>query len=187
MRPMPITPPRVALVFAACAALSCTTPPTTTGSSTVKEATQGVTADENESIVRRLFEECFNRGNVDLLDQLVSPDFLPDYVGAKGARGREGFRFIVGLRAAFPDIHYTIDDLVAADDRVAVRWRWTGTHQGEFRGVSASQKPVSTTGSGIFRLRDRKIIGATLETDRLGFLQQLGVIGPDETLLKQPR
>jgi len=141
---------------------------------------------QNETIIQTLFGECFNQGKLELLEQLVSPDYLPDYVGARGARGRDGFKFILGLRAAFPDIHYTLDDILAAGDRVAVRWHWTGTHQGEFRGISASQKPVSTTGNGIFRLRDGKIVGGSLETDRLGFLQQLGVVAPDEMLLPPP-
>ena len=141
------------------------------------------TSEQNQTVIQALFGECFNQGKLELLEQLVSPDYLPDYVGARGARGGEGFKFIVGLRAAFPDIHYTLDDIVAADDRVAVRWHWTGTQQGEFRGISASHKPVSTTGSGIFRLRDGKIVGASLETDRLGFLQQLGVLAPDDQLL----
>ena len=141
---------------------------------------------QNETIIQTLFGECFNQGKLELLEQLVSTDYLPDYVGARGARGRDGFKFILGLRAAFPDIHYTLDDILAAGDRVAVRWHWTGTHQGEFRGISASQKPVSTTGNGIFRLRDGKIVGGSLETDRLGFLQQLGVVAPDEMLLPPP-
>jgi steroid delta-isomerase-like uncharacterized protein len=145
------------------------------------------TPDANQTIIQTLFEECFNRGKLELLEQLVSPDYVPDYVGARGARGREGFQFIVALRAAFPDIHYSVDDILAANDRVAIRWHWTGTHQGEFRGIRASQRSVSTTGSGIFRLRDRKIIGASLETDRLGFLQQLGVVAPDDKLLPPAR
>jgi steroid delta-isomerase-like uncharacterized protein len=142
--------------------------------------------ERNATIIVTLFGECFNQGKLELLEQLVSPDYLPDYVGARGARGRDGFKFIVALRAAFPDIHYTLDDILAADDRVAVRWHWTGTQQGEFRGIAASRKPVSNTGSGIFRLREGMIVGASLETDRLGFLQQLGVVAPDEQLLPPP-
>jgi steroid delta-isomerase-like uncharacterized protein len=144
------------------------------------------TAAENQAIVRTLFEDCFNRGKLDLLEQLVSPDFLPDYAGAQGARGRKGFQFIVGLRAAFPDVHYTIDEIFAAGDKVAIRWHWTGTHRGEFRGVAPSEKTVSTKGIGVFRLRGRRIVGASLETDRLGFLQQLGVMASDDRLLKPP-
>ena len=145
------------------------------------------TPEKNEATIRTLFEDCFSRGKLELLERLVSPDYLPDHVGARGARGQAGFQFIVGLRAAFPDLHYHLDDLIATDDRVAVRWHWTGTHLGAFRGIAASQKAISNSGSGIFRLREQKIVGSALETDRLGFLQQLGVVAPDEQLLPPPR
>ena len=183
MPPLIGRPLRVLYVLAALAACSCQTPATPPRSFAMPDTT----ARENETIIRTLVEDCFNRGKLELLEQLVSPDYLPDYVGARGARGLEGFKFIVGLRAAFPDIHYSVDDIFAVHERVAIRWHWTGTHQGEFRGIAASQKSVSTTGSGIFRLREHKIVGASLETDRLGFLQQLGVVAPDEKLLPPPR
>jgi predicted ester cyclase len=84
------------------------------------------------------------------------------------------------LRGAFPDLHYTVEDVVADGDRVAVRWHWTGTHQGAFRGIAATQRAVTNNGLAIFRLRDGRIVAATLETDRLGFLQAIGVVpGPE--------
>ena len=83
---------------------------------------------------------------------------------------------MVGLRAAFPDIHYTVDDVVAEGDQVAVRWHWTGTHRGAFRGFPPTDKAVTNTGAGIFRLSGGKIVTAVLETDRLGFLEQIGAV-----------
>ena len=135
--------------------------------------------DENKRNVDRLFEACFNQGDVRLLEELVSPD----YVGLQGERGPAGFKgIVVGLRTAFPDIHYTVEDVVAENDKVAVRWHWTGTHQAPFRAFPASHHKVTSTGAGIFRFRDGKIVAATLETDRLGFLQQVGVVPPDAVL-----
>jgi len=135
--------------------------------------------NENKRNVDQLFETCFNRGDLGLLDELVSPD----YVGLQGERGPAGFRgIIVGLRNAFPDIHYTVEEVVAENDKVAVRWHWSGTHEAPFRAFPASHHKVSTTGAGIFRFRDGKIVAATLETDRLGFLQQVGVVPPDAVL-----
>jgi len=130
--------------------------------------------NENKRNVDQLFETCFNRGDLGLLDELVSPD----YVGLQGERGPAGF----GLRNAFPDIHYTVEEVVAENDKVAVRWHWSGTHEAPFRAFPASHHKVSTTGAGIFRFRDGKIVAATLETDRLGFLQQVGVVPPDAVL-----
>ena len=128
--------------------------------------------EQNKQSVRRLFET-FNQGDLDTVDELVGPG----YVGAQGERGPEGFKVVVrGLRTAFPDLHYTIDEIVAEGDRVAVRWHWTGTHQGPFRVFPATGRSVSNSGAGIFQVSGGKIVAATLETDRLGFLEQIGAV-----------
>jgi steroid delta-isomerase-like uncharacterized protein len=138
--------------------------------------------DENRQRIDRLFETCFNHGDLSVLDELVAPD----YVGPQGDKGPAGFRGIVtGLRTAFPDIHYTVDDVVAENDRVAVRWHWSGTHKAAFRSFPATGKAFTNTGTGIFRFRDGKIVAAALETDRLGFLQQVGAVPQD--VLAGPR
>ena len=99
--------------------------------------------DENKRNVDRLFEACFNHGEVGLLEELVSPE----YVGLQGDRGPAGFKgIVVGLRTAFPDIHYTVEDVVAENDKVAVRWHWTGTHEAPFRTFPASHHKVTSTG-----------------------------------------
>ncbi len=129
--------------------------------------------EQNKKHVEKLFETFSSTGDVAVLEQLVSPD----YVGPQGGKGPAGFNaVVVGLRNAFPDIHYTVDELVAEGDSVAVRWHWTGTHRGPFRGYPPTGKAVSNSGSGIFRFQDDKVVAADLETDRLGFLQQIGVV-----------
>jgi len=130
--------------------------------------------DENKRSVTRLFET-FNNADLTSIDALVGPD----YVGAQGDKGPAGFKaVVVGLRAAFPDLRYTLDDVVAEGDQVAVRWHWTGTHRGPFRGFPPTEKAVTNSGAGIFRLNGGKIVAAVLETDRLGFLEQIGVVPP---------
>jgi len=141
------------------------------------------TREENKRHIQRLYDTCFNQGDLGVLDQLVSPD----YVGPLGERGPDGFKkIVVGLRTAFPDIHYTVDDVVAEDDKVAVRWHWTGTHEAAFRVFPATHKKLSTTGAGIFKFGGGKIVAATLETDRLGFLQQVGAVPSDAQLYARP-
>ena len=141
------------------------------------------TREENRRSVQKLFESCFNQGDLGLLDQLVAPD----YVGPRGDKGPAGFRgIVVGLRTAFPDIHYTIDDLVAEGDRVAVRWHWTGTHKAPFRAFPATGKTFTNPGVGIFRFKDGKIVAAAMETDRLGFLEQMGVVPENVGLGPRP-
>ena len=128
--------------------------------------------DENKRNVEKLFDT-FNHDDLGPLDELIAPG----YVGAQGDKGPAGFRVIIaGLRTSFPDIHYTIDEAVADSDRVAVRWHWTGTHKAPFRGFPATGRAVENAGLGIFRLEDGKIVAATLETDRLGFLEQIGAV-----------
>lgn len=102
---------------------------------------------------------------------------------SSGARGPGAFRQVIdGLSHAFPDIRYTVEDLVAEDDRVAVRWYWSGTHRAPFRGLAPTERSLTNSGVAIFRLRAGKITAATLETDRLGFLQSIGVVPPNEAL-----
>jgi steroid delta-isomerase-like uncharacterized protein len=128
--------------------------------------------DENKRNVEKLFET-FNESDLGPLDALVAPE----YVGPQGDKGAAGFRAVMaGLRGAFPDVHYTVDDVVAEGDRVAVRWHWTGTHQGPFRGYAATGKSVTNPGLAIFRLERGVIVAGALETDRLGFLQQIGAV-----------
>src|SRR5436190_10731738 len=92
--------------------------------------------DQNKHDVARLFD-IFNQGDLAAIDELVGPD----YVGAQGGKGPEGFKaVVVGLRTSFPDLHYTINDVLAEGDQVAVRWRWTGTYRAPFRGFAATGK-----------------------------------------------
>lgn len=122
----------------------------------------------NKEVVRRVYEECINPGRLDALDALVSES----YDGGVAA-----FRAnIAELRAGFPDIRFTVEDLVADEDRVAVRWTWVATHDGTFRGIAPTHKRVTNSGIVIYRLRAGRIVASWIETDRLGALQQLGVV-----------
>ncbi|HEY6002839.1 MAG TPA: ester cyclase [Anaeromyxobacter sp.] len=137
----------------------------------------------NKEIVRSVYEDSLNTGNWALLDELIAPDFA----GVRGGVGPAGFaRTIEELRAAFPDIHYTIEDLVAEGDRVAIRWTWTGTHKGRYRGFAPTENSVSNTGFAIFQLRDGKLSRSWLETDRFGFVHQIGGIPQDLIARLQP-
>src|SRR5262245_43731883 len=97
------------------------------------------TQKKNKEVVRRLYEEGFNAGTAGL-DRFVDPD----YAGAGDRRGPVAFaQPVLRLLRAFPDIHYTIEDLVAEGDRVVVRWTWKGTHTGDFNGIAPTQKLVT--------------------------------------------
>ncbi|WP_341675524.1 ester cyclase [Niveibacterium sp. SC-1] len=132
----------------------------------------------NESAIRRLYEECINPGRLELLPELLDPEFT----GGRGERGPEGFAESVrNLRKGFSDLSFTIEDLFGGRDRVAVRWTMRGRHTGPFAGVAASGVTVSQVGVVIYQMRDGRALQSALHPDRLGLYQQIGVIGPLET------
>jgi steroid delta-isomerase-like uncharacterized protein len=131
------------------------------------------TTQKNEEIIRRIFEEALNKRDYALLKDFISED----YVGPQGGKGAEGFaKPTLPIFAAFPDIQYHIEDLFGEDDKVVIRWQLRGTHTQPFNGLPATGKKVANDGVAIFTLKDGKVTKAQLQTDRLGFLQEMGVL-----------
>ncbi|CAN7734118.1 ester cyclase [Variovorax paradoxus] len=127
----------------------------------------------NSQLIRALYEDWLSHGRFEELQDSIADD----YVGPNGERGAAGFATTMnGLRSAFPDIRFQVEDLIAEPDKVAVRWRWQAIHAGEFRGLEASHRRVENTGIAIYHLRHGKIVRSWLETDRLGALQQIGAL-----------
>ena len=103
-----------------------------------QEATPAAAADveANKEVVRRLYEEVLTQGDLDALDELVAADFVSHEPFPGQASGREGLReALAAFRISFPDIRYTLRDLVAEGDRVAIRADWTGTFENPFFGL----------------------------------------------------
>jgi predicted ester cyclase len=124
------------------------------------------------AVVRRYFEEMANGHNLDLADELFSPDF-----GAAGAHhGPDVARAALeGMWAAFPDLHFTIDDLVAQGDRVVVKVTYAGTHRGSFLGIEPTGRRVSFGGVEEAIVRDGRIAREAWHiVDRLQIREQLG-------------
>lgn len=136
---------------------------------------------ENKAISRRADEELFNRGNLDVADELFAPDFVyHDPAGAE-LRGPESVKgYAAMLRAAFPDLHQTIEDQIAEGDKVAYRWTARGTHQGELMGIAPTGNRVTFTGIAVARLAEGKIEEMWENYDALGMMQQLGVVPSPE-------
>jgi ketosteroid isomerase-like protein len=134
-----------------------------------------VSAEENIATVRRYFDEVLSKGNRPVIDEIIAPDFrVPLHPGFELPPGPEGaWISSSGVRRGFPDVQFTIDDIFADGDSVAVRASWTGTHQGGFQGVSATGKPASATILSIFRFKNGKITERWTVQDRLAVIQQL--------------
>lgn len=134
------------------------------------------TAQKNEAIIRNLYEQVLNKRNLQQLQDIVSDD----YVGVRGQKGAAGFQAtIADLIKGFPDIQWHVEELVGEGDKVVIKWTVQGTHTGQFQQYPATGKTVSSGGIGIYELKNGKITGTQVQTDRLGFLQQLGVLPVD--------
>ena len=133
---------------------------------------------ENKAVVRKLYEASFNTGNFELAKDLISEEFI----GPSGQKGStQLIDLIKALRTGFPDIKWTVDELVAEGDKVVIRSSWKGTHTGHFRNYDITRKAITNSAMAIYQFKDGKIIRSWLETDRLGFLIAIDVI-PDNVV-----
>jgi steroid delta-isomerase-like uncharacterized protein len=112
-------------------------------------------SEENKRVQRRVIEEVFNRGDLDLVDELFSQNHVQhDPSGPQVGQGTEEFKGTVSaIRAAFPDLHMQIEDHIAEGDRVVTRWVGSGTHRGDFMGVPPHRQPGEHDGDGHRPLR----------------------------------
>ncbi len=136
-------------------------------------------SEDNKDKVRRLFDQVLNAGKLSLLDTLIGAAYVDHNpssgqpAGAAGVKGK-----VEALRASFPDLRYTLEDLVAEGDLVAARYSWRGTHKGEaFLGIPPSGKSILVRGMDFYRLREGRIVEHWDNIDELGMLTQLGDLG----------
>ena len=138
---------------------------------------------DNKEQCRRIFEEVWNQYNLDAVDELVATEYVHNDASLpEPQHGVEAYKqFVMLYHRAFPDIHFTIDDMIAEDDLVTIRWRVTGTHHGDLPALAATGRPMAITGISIARIRDGKGIESWNNWDGLGMLQQLGAIPAQAT------
>lgn len=131
-----------------------------------------------EAIVRRLIDEGFNQGQLDVADELHGPDFVEhQYFGPNHAPGAEGVRAVIAsLRSAFSDFHLEIEDLAVEGDTVWVRMVGTGTNDGPFMGHPPTGRGMRTDVFDVVRVRDGRIVEHWGVPDRLSVLFQLGLV-----------
>jgi steroid delta-isomerase-like uncharacterized protein len=133
------------------------------------------TTDQNLEVVRQ-WAARVNEGDIDKAVECLAPDFAGYFTGmAEAVRGREGFKqmYLGFIKPSFPDQQITIEEEVAAGDRVGVQVHWTATQQGPFLGIPPSGKSILVAGTGIFRIADGLIAEEWMQEDFLGIYQQL--------------
>ena len=137
-----------------------------------------MSTEENKAIVRRVNDEVWSEGHLDVIDELIADDFVATIVGApEEIRGPQGFReFVVMYRTAFPDLRLTVDEQFAEGETVVTRWTATGTNEGELMGMPPTGKQATTAGININRVSGGKLVEGWGLFDQLGLLQQIGAV-----------
>jgi steroid delta-isomerase-like uncharacterized protein len=137
---------------------------------------------DNAAIIRDFVDEVITQGNIEAAAQYVWEDVIEQVPLPGQGPGLDGLKDILrAMRAGFPDIVFSIQEQIAEDDKVASRFQWTGTHNGEFLGIPATGRPVRVWGMVIDRLEDGRIKDTRIIMDTLGMMAQLGVLPPQAT------
>jgi predicted ester cyclase len=139
-----------------------------------------MSAQENKEKARRFMEEAFGGGKLEVVDEVLDADFVcydPNSEAGE-VRGAETMKQeIEWFRSAVPDLTYTVEDQVAEGDQVVTRWKATGTHQGEFFGVTPTGNRIEMSGIQIDRFDENgKMVEEWPEYDLLGAMKQMGAV-----------
>lgn len=133
---------------------------------------------DGKELVRRIFDEIVNQGQVDAADELMSEDFL-DHGPMGDIPGREAFKASIRQwLAAVPDVHCEVDNLIAEGDLLGWTVRTTGTHTGDGLGFPATHMSFETLSANIGRIRDGRAVEHWSEQGIFPMLLQIGLLPP---------
>jgi predicted ester cyclase len=137
-----------------------------------------MSAEENKALARRVLEEMFNKGNLDVADELLAPNYVDhDPAMPEDIHGPEGFKqYVSGYRSAFSDLHLEFEDQIAEGDKVVTRWTGTGTHDGELSGIAPTGNRVTLPGMEIVRISGGKLVEGWEGYDTMNLMRQLDVM-----------
>jgi steroid delta-isomerase-like uncharacterized protein len=136
-----------------------------------------IVSDENKQIARKLMEECWNKGNIEMVDELMSSNCKHhDPVFPSLTTGANSYRqHIQTCKAGFPDLQFTIEDTIAERNEVVLHWKGHGTHRGPFLGMPATHRSATVTGTSIHRIEKNKIVELWTDWNLLSLMEQLGL------------
>lgn len=138
-------------------------------------------SEERKAVARRFVEEFVALRNLGVVDELIASDFIDHTAGPDDPPGGEGLiQFFSLLQTGFPDFDVVIDDLFGEADKVAMRFTFRGTHEGEFMGIPPTGNRVTMPGIDILRIEEGKIVELWEQEDRLSMMQQLGLFPSSE-------
>jgi steroid delta-isomerase-like uncharacterized protein len=134
-----------------------------------------VSVEENRAVAHRALEEVWNKGNLDVADEVYAAEFVQKDTSPP-ANLQTYKWYISSTRAAFPDLHITLEEVIAEGDKVVTRFSMTGTHRGMYSGLLPTGRKVTVSGVSIGRFKDGKIVELWGLLDRLSMLEQLGFV-----------
>ena len=146
-----------------------------------------MTPEENQVIFQRIYDELLNQRKLAVADELFAPEFVnhaglvqvtPTAPPALPPGPAPMKQLVTGLTTAFPDLRSTVEDSIAAGDKVVGRITMSGTHHGEFLGIPATGKTFRVSQIHIYRFAVGKVVEHWAERDDLGMLWQLGLVPP---------
>jgi steroid delta-isomerase-like uncharacterized protein len=135
-------------------------------------------SEANKNVVRRLFEEVWNKNNLPVADEVFASSYTHhDTSTPDVGRGPESEKKRASLyRTAFPDLRLTIEDIIAEGETVTARWSCRGTHKGDLSGITPTGRQFTISGISIARFANGKMVEGWINWDALGLMQQLGVV-----------
>ncbi len=131
--------------------------------------------------MRRFYEEAFHQSNVTAIDEVMAPNFVNHsaaQLGLTGGNIQHVKQFVSMALQAFPDLHYTVEELITEGDKIVARLTISGTQHGAFMGIPSTGKHATISDIEIFRITGGKAVETWVQVDFLGLLQQLGAIPP---------
>ena len=138
-----------------------------------------MTTDTNKALVRRYYDTILNGRNLAAIDEFLAPTFVSYGPGGPGVDRTAHVQALTVSHTALPDLHLTIEDQIAEDDKVVTRWTARGTHRGTFFfGLPPTGMAVTATAIHIHRLAAGKIVEQWEQFDIFGVLQQVGALPP---------
>ncbi len=138
-----------------------------------------MSTDRSNSLIRRIFEEAFNQGNLAVVDELLSPDHFAHTAFGGAPNGPGGLKWLIAMfHSAFPDLQCTIEDEIREGNKLAAHWTIRGTHKGSFLGNPPTGRSVKVQGIIFARTENGRMVEDWTLIDQIGILRQLGLVPP---------
>jgi steroid delta-isomerase-like uncharacterized protein len=138
-----------------------------------------VSTVQRKSIIRQIFDQAFNQGNLATIDELFAPDGISHHLSSGMPANRMGLKQLIAMfRTAFPDLLCTIEDEIIQGNKVAAHWTMRGTHKGLFLGNSPTNKPIVMQGLIYACIENGQVTESWTMIDQMDVLRQLGLVPP---------